>query len=333
MRMSALEVLACPQAGHPLALGSGAEADGEEVREGTLVDGECGRTWPIRGAIPRFAADEGYAASFGEQWNRYRRTQLDRFNGTTISQERFYRGTGWRPEELKGQRILEVGGGAGRFTEVMLDAGAEVYATDRSRAVDACWQNNGPHPDLTVVQADLYASPFRPESFDRVFCYGVLQHTPDVPGAFRRLLPFLRSGGHLAIDVYVVSPGWRHRSRWDAKRLWRPLTRRLPPRLLARIVEWYVPRWLPIDTRLARLPRLGRYLVSIVPCWNYTGLLPLGPDQLREWAILDTFDALAARYDTPQHLPEVRRWFEEARLADIDVRRGGNGILGNARKP
>jgi hypothetical protein len=119
--------------------------------------------------------------------------------------------------------------------------------------------------------------------------------------------------------------------RWSSKFLWRPLTTRLPRAWLRRVVEWYVPRWLPLDTRLARVPRVGRFLTAVVPCWNYTGLLPLSPEELRAWAVLDTFDALSPRYDFPQTLEAARGWCEEAGLVDVDVRPGGNGILINAR--
>jgi SAM-dependent methyltransferase len=296
------------------------------------VDAEHGYRWPIRNYVPCFVDDDGYAGSFGYQWNHYRRTQIDRFNGTSLSADRFYQGTGWDPTELKGQRILEVGCGAGRFTEVMLDAGAEVWATDVSTAVEACWENNGPHANLTVARADLHAGPFQREAFDRIFCFGVLQHTPDPQGAFRALLPFLRPGGHIAVDVYRKVNGLRDIDRYFAKYLWRPLTRRLPPASLRRFVEWYVPRWLPVDNVLRRVPKIGQFLVAVVPCWNYTGALPLTDTQIREWAILDTFDALSARFDLPQTLDQVESWLMEAGLKDVQVRPGGNGILGTARR-
>lgn len=333
MRPNAVDVLACPSTGHPLTIGSVLAEEGGEIREGTLVDPACHQVWPIHHFIPRFVRDGSYTTSFGEQWNRYRRTQIDRFNGTTLSSDRFYAGTQWNADELKGQRILEVGCGAGRFTQVMLDAGAEVYATDYSTAVDACWNNHGPHRNLCVAQADLYVNPFRRESFDRVLCFGVLQHTPDVKRAFMSLLPFLKSGGRLAIDVYARYTELRRISRCVAKYWWRPITKRLPTSLLTRIIEWYVPRWFPVDNVLQRIPKFGRFLVAIIPCWNYTGILPLTPEQIKEWAILDTFDALSARYDLPQTVAEIHAWFEEAGLQDINVRHGGNGILANGRMP
>jgi len=80
--------------------------------------------------------------------------------------------------------------------------------------------------------------------------------------------------------------------------------------------------------------RVLRYAVpAIVPCWNYTGTLPLTPEQIQSWAILDTFDALSPRYDAPQTEATLRAWCEEAGLEEIQIRAAGNGLIGNARKP
>jgi len=269
----------------------------------------------------------GYADSFGEQWNRYRRVQLDSVTGKPLSRTRFFEGTRW-PERLDGERVLEVGCGAGRFTEVLVSTGAEVVAVDASSAVEACRDTVG--DAATVLRADLFDLPFSEESFDRVFCYGVLQHTPDPRAAFLTVARYARPGGHVAADVYRRA---EYVDRWSAKRLWRPLTTRLPRDWLRRGVEWYVPRWLPIDTRLARVRRLGRFLTAVVPCWNYTGLLPLSREELRAWAVLDTYDALSPRYDKPQTLETVREWVAAAGLAAADVRPGGNGILINGQRP
>jgi SAM-dependent methyltransferase len=251
--------------------------------------------------------------------------QLDSVTGKPISRRRLFAGTGW-PERLERERVLEVGAGAGRFTEVLLETGAEVWAVDASSAIDAARANLGEHERLHLAQADLFDLPFERGSFDRVLCYGVLQHTPDPPRAFLTVCEY---GGVIAADVYRRAP---YVDRWSAKTLWRPLTTRLPRTAVRRAVEWYVPRWLPVDTRLARVPKVGRLLTAVVPCWNYTGLLPLDDQELRAWAVLDTFDALTPRYDQPQTLEEVRAWTREARLEDVDVRYGGNGIVINGRR-
>jgi SAM-dependent methyltransferase len=270
--------------------------------------------------------DDGYAESFGDQWNRWRRVQLDSVTGKPLSRARLFEGTHW-PEVLTGQTVLELGCGAGRFTEVLLEAGAEVWAVDASSAVDAARANLGEHERLHLAQADLFDLPFEQGAFDRVLCFGVLQHTPDPR---RALLAASGYGEWLAADVYRMQP---YVDRWSAKTLWRPLTTRLPRDRLRRIVEWYVPRWLPLDTRLARVPKVGRFLTAVVPCWNYTGLYPLDEDELVAWAVLDTFDALSPRYDEPQTLETVEGWAREAGLVDADVRYGGNGIVVTGRRP
>lgn len=325
MRREYISELVCGSGQHKLELKEGAVEEKGELKDGELV---CAAEWftvPIREFVPRFVPNGGYSENFGEQWNRFRRTQIDKFNGTTLSHERFYSGTGWSPAELKGARILEVGCGAGRFTQIMLDAGAQVYSLDLSTAVDACFANNGPRENLCLVQADMYRIPFRRHSFDKVFCYGVLQHTPDPRGSFMSLVPFLKPGGDLAIDVYLK--GWALEP-YKSKYLYRPLTTRMPRELLFRCLRWYIPKWLPMDTLIKRLPLVGRLLGMVIPCWNYR-YLPLSRQQRVEWGILDTFDALAPLYDQPQTLESVNEWFTTAGLEDVRVRVGGNGILGN----
>ena len=285
--------------------------------------------FPVRDGIPRFVAGSDYVESFGEQWNRYRRVQLDSETAKPLTRERFAVGTGWSHADLEGRTVLDAGCGAGRFTEVLLAEGALVWAVDASSAVDACLTNNA-NERLTVAQADLFHLPFPEASFERVFCYGVLQHTPDPRAAFLKLVRYAAPGGWIAMDVYRKLP---YVDRWSSKLLWRPLTKRLPRDALRRLIEWYVPRWLPIDTRLARVPKVGRFLVAAVPCWNYTGLLDLDHDELVAWAVLDTFDALAPTYDKPQTVESVQEWCTAAGLAEVDVRYGGNGVLINARVP
>ena len=319
-----------PDSGLPLVLVAAEEQVGGAIRTGALATEDGSRRYPIREFVPRFVPHDNYARSFGLQWNRFRTVQLDSHTGLTLSKDRFFDTSGWTGEELRGRRVLEAGCGAGRFTEVVLGTGADLYSVDYSDSVEAVLSTIGPHPRLHLAQADLYALPFPVDFFDRIFCYGVLQHTPDPRRALLSLLRHLKLGGRLSIDIYRIRP---YPNRWNSKYLWRPLTRRLRPETLFRIIEWYVPRWLPLDTALSRVPLLGAGVACLIPCWNYTGIFPLSTGQITAWAVLDTFDALSPRYDKPATLGAVRRWFEQAGLTDIEVRRGGNGIVGNGRRP
>jgi SAM-dependent methyltransferase len=303
----------------------------KEIIEGVLKPADGTQPIQIRNGIPRFVDGQGYASNFGLQWNAFRLTQLDSHTGLPLTFNRFWNNTKWKPRELNGSRVLEAGCGAGRFTEIMLDAGCEVVSFDLSGAVDANWQTNREKGQLLVMQADIYDLPLRSNAFDLVFCYGVLQHTPEPERAYQELWKRVRPGGKISIDFYIKFP---YPSPWSTpKYLWRPVTTRMEPDRLLRIVRTYVPFWLPFDTFIKRIPFLGSVLggLTCIPLWNYYNL-PLSPAQKREWAIMDTFDALGARYDSPKTLEEVRAMVTLPDAEKIEVFKGSNGVVANVTK-
>src|SRR5262249_3725584 len=145
--------------------------------------------------------------------------------------------------------------------------------------------------------------PFQPVSFDRVFCFGVLQHTPDVRLAFQRLLEMLRSGGFIALDVYLKRSGLR--GLLSTKRWVRPLARRISPAVLYRLTTAYLRIMWPVTALINRIPRYGRAISWQLLVADYRGAIPLSDALLKEWAILDTFDMLSPRFDQPQTLETI----------------------------
>jgi SAM-dependent methyltransferase len=258
----------------------------------------------------------------------FRKTQLDSYSGHAISADRFWKATGWRPEDIRDQWVLDVGCGAGRFAEVALAAGAKVVALDYSAAVDACYENLEQHANLHVVQGDIYALPFARGFFPFVYSLGVLQHTPNVGRAFAALPPMVAGGGYLCVDYY-----WKRvRTLLHPKYLLRPITKRMSQERLFALLESSIAMLLQLSRVLRRVPVIGRALQRLVPVADYTGIYPLSDSQLREWALLDTFDMLAPRYDRPQTARTVRRWLESAGLEDIAVFHEGH-LVGRGRKP
>ena len=325
MHYDLLDVLACPACGCRLGLTVTGEREAE-IESGSLHCEGCGATYVIESFVPRFVPRENYAGNFGLQWNAFSRTQLDSTTGEPISRERFFAQSGWHPAEMVGRRVLDVGCGAGRFAEVALSTGARVVAIDYSSAVDACRRNLGPNGRLDVVQADVYRLPFGRARFDFVYCFGVLQHTPDVKASFVALRAQLAPGGRIALDVY---PQIALNGLWPKYWL-RPVTRRMRPDRLFVLVSRAVPVLWPVSLALGRVPWIGRKLRHALPVANYDGLLPLTPARLKEWAVLDTFDMLAPAHDHPQSVATVRAWFEEAGLAEYEVFRRGL-VVGRGR--
>jgi SAM-dependent methyltransferase/uncharacterized protein YbaR (Trm112 family) len=327
LKRSLIDWLCCPQCRGVLSLAEGQDGHGE-VETGLLHCSGCQTRYPIVHCIPRFVPSDNYAGSFGFQWKRFQRTQLDSHTTTTISRDRFLRQTGWAPQSLSGATVLDVGCGAGRFAEVALSLGAHVVALDYSEAVDACWQNLYAHPNLHVLQADIYALPCRQQRFDYVYCFGVLQHTPDPHKAFMALPAQLKPGGHIAVDVYPC----RLRNMLHPKYWLRPLTVRLPRATLFRSIERSVPFLLALSRALGQLPTFGPYLRRLVPVAHYDGAYPLNEQQMHEWAVLDTFDWFAPAYDKPQTAQALRSWLSEAWLEDVQVLDCGH-LVGRGRKP
>jgi 2-polyprenyl-3-methyl-5-hydroxy-6-metoxy-1,4-benzoquinol methylase/uncharacterized protein YbaR (Trm112 family) len=328
MRATDLRLLVCPQCRQELRLRSTVSRGAEEVMEGELRCSGCGVEYPLRRGVPRFVPSDNYASSFGLQWTRHAQTQRDSHSGLRLSETRFFEETRW-PHQLAGQVILEVGSGSGRFTEPAASTGAFVVSMDYSQAVDANYQGNGSKPNVLIVQGDVYRMPFRPGSFDKLFCFGMLQHTPDVRGAFMALPPMLKPGGHLVVDVYKKTLA---ATLLATKYYARVLTRRMEPeRLYALTRRWIDLVW-PLSRLISRIPRAGRLINWRLLVADYSAL-GLSDAVLKEWAVLDTFDMLSPRYDSPQTLATLRRWFVEAGLTDIDVHYGYNGIEARARKP
>lgn len=330
MRRDALNTFACPRCERPLRIASVAKEDADvgEIIEGQLKCSSCLGQFPIVRNVVRFVASDSYAASFGFQWNRFDRIQIDKFMQNDLSRDRFYETTGW-PSRLEGQRILEAGCGAGRFTQLAIETGAEVYSFDLSSAVEAAWRNNCRASKLTVFQASIYEIPMRKGTFDKIFCMGVLQHCPDVAGAFRSLLPYLRQGGEIVIDVYE-----KEKFPPSLKYLVRPFVQPLGARRIYRLLCWTIPPALEVKKVLHRIPAIGPRLGALIPIGpvSHAPRLNYTDQELKQVKILSALDMLSPRYDQPQRMEDVKEWFERAGLVEIQLKRGYNGINAKAKR-
>lgn len=287
-----LSVLACPGCGAQLCVeGSDLECAG------------CSQRYPVVDGIPRFApATEGYADSFGYQWNRFRATQLDTVTRVPLSEERFLTETGWSADWLSDKIVLDVGCGAGRFAEVASRHARAVIAMDYSSAVDATRANLVDRPNVHVVQGDVYRLPFRDDAFGGCYCIGVLQHTPDPAAAASALPRVVRPGGRIAVTVYERRP----LTRLNSKYLLRPLTRRMQPPQLLLLVRVAMPVLFVATEVLFRLPALKRVFKHMIPVANYVGERRLSIRERYRWAVVDTLDMLSPRYDEPQTEDQLR---------------------------
>jgi ubiquinone/menaquinone biosynthesis C-methylase UbiE len=107
-------------------------------------------------------------------------------------------------EEAKGKKLLEIGVGLGADHQKFAEAGADLYGIDLTdRAVShtrdrlACF---GLTSSLDLGDAEQLA--FEDETFDTVYSWGVLHHSPDTPKAITEVWRVLKQGGCARIMIY-----------------------------------------------------------------------------------------------------------------------------------
>jgi len=276
-----------------------------------------------------------YTASFGLQWQEFRKTQLDSYTRTTISRDRLTRILGGNMAVVRGKKVLEVGCGAGRFTEVLLEAGAWVLAVDSSDAVKANRLNCGGHANYFVCQGDVTKMPLAGGRFDIVLCVGMIQHTPDPEATIGGLCSQLRPGGMLAIDHYT-----RGRSLRASRRVLRLLLTRMPPKAALWVCRGICGLLWPLHDVLWRgrshwrVNRLRQAFVRLSPVVDYHETYPqLSPELLREWALLDTHDTLTDHYKHFRNTEEIELCLRKCGMQDVVTTYAGNGVEARARRP
>ncbi len=279
---------------------------------GELKDEE-GKAFKIVNGVPRFVEDHNYTDNFGFQWNKFQKTQIDReTKNSNFSKERFFAATGWDKEDLSGKDVLEVGSGAGRFTQIVLDyTKANLYSLDYSDAVSANYKNNCHHGErLKLFQASIYDMPFPDNSFDKVFCFGVLQHTPDFKRSVQSLVNKAKPGGEIVVDFYPIK-GWY--TKISAKYMLRPFTKKMSHEKLLRKIERNANRLIRTYYFFDKL-KMGMIAHRFLPMCDINRTLPanLSKEVLREWVILDTFDMFSPAYDNPQRISRVKKWMQES---------------------
>ena len=117
-----------------------------------------------------------------------------------------------RFDQARGKRVLEIGVGAGSdflqwcrhsdyATGIDLTEVGILLTRERLRLEGVAEER------YTLCTADAEELPFPDNSFDIVYSWGVLHHTPDTAQAFREMLRVLKPGSQMRTMIYHV-PSW-----------------------------------------------------------------------------------------------------------------------------
>lgn len=103
---------------------------------------------------------------------------------------------------FRGQRCLDIGCGAGRWTRTLLALEGDVKSVDVSEHALNSTRRFNPNTE----RLDIFDIPSRPdlhEAFDFVLCWGVVMCTHDPQKAFQNVASTVKPGGSLYIMVYA----------------------------------------------------------------------------------------------------------------------------------
>lgn len=129
----------------------------------------------------------------------YRRVEADRYESYAP----------WMKEVMgfarhAGKRVLEIGPGLGTDHAQFARAGADMYALDLTAAHLEHTRRRFALEGLftRLVRGDAEALPLADASFDVVYSFGVLHHTPDTARAIREIHRVLRPSGLAIVGLY-----------------------------------------------------------------------------------------------------------------------------------
>lgn len=305
MKREFLKLLCCPDCKGEFSLVEKIVEDGE-IREGILRC--CNNSYRITNFVPRFIDSDKYVSSFSFEWKVHKNTQLDSANLNSRmsgqSHRDFEKRVDFPLSELKGKRVLDVGCGVGRFSEIAISYGANLVGIDLSFSVDAAFENMGKAKNANFAQADIFRLPFKEGSFDFVYSFGVLHHTSDCKKAFSAISRLVRQEGKLAIFVYSSY----NKAIVYMSRFWRFFSVRLPKWLLYILSFISIPLYY-----LYKIPVVGNIakMFFVIPMW---------PDW--RWRVLDTFDWYSPKYQSKHTHWEVFNWFKEDGFKNIKIYEG-----------
>lgn len=190
-------------------------------------------------------------------------------------------------KDFRGKTVLEAGCGKGRHSRLVASwQPAAIYSVDLSEAIFLAEANTRQYSNVTCVRANLLELPFPEDSFDIVFCVGVLHHLADPRAGLHELWRVLKPGGTLCLWVYArEGNGW---VVWFVDPIRKGITSRIPTRLLRPLV-WPLSACLyfVLKTIYGPVTRDGEKSATFLPYGAYLGYISKFPFREIDSIVLD----------------------------------------------
>ena len=245
--------------------------------------------------------DDKYVANFGKQWRDHVDIQIDSKNGFNCSKDLLENVIFSDIKYFQDKTVLEIGCGAGRFSEHIIKYAKELILVDLSQAI--FFNVAQESTNCKRIKADFLRL-IPNKKFDVVVCRGVLQHTPSPKESIKKLYEFVKDEGEVIFDIYPPPKIGYFSPKYF---LWRPLFKNL---IEYESCEKFLTDNISLLLKIKRIIRKiffnSRFISDcFLPVYDYKDVLKLNDKQLEQWAVLDTLDGMYAEYENPMSFKRV----------------------------
>lgn len=222
------------------------------------------------------------------------------------------------PKELfkEGFRGLDVGCGSGADMLNIERKGIDMVGVDITDSVFIAKSNllaNNINPK--IAKADVYNLPFKENSFDLVYSFGVMHHLPDPEKAFRELVKFAKNGASVIIYVYerFTERSWIEKiGLWVVTQI-RKITSRMSPQVLylfCLILSPFIWLLFSLPANLLSRLKVTKSLAERFPFRHTTNLFCIKAD---------LFDRFSPPVENRYSKQEIEAWLGRASLDNIGI--------------
>jgi len=188
----------------------------------------------------------------------------------------------------EGDFVLNAGFGNHTLLAALSDIDAHFVGIDIHDKFDIVKQTLANHANIKLVKTDILNMPFKKETFDHIWCSGVLHHNENPRKCFDKLVSVLKKNGHIYILVYTTE---------------------FSPYLELRKI--FKNSYKLSDKNLLRLSYLLAALISIPVLAKR--MIKKGKFHFKQ-IVFSTYDSLSPRYLYRIPEQEIKKWFEENNL-------------------
>ena len=317
MKEDLLNILACPSCKGDLSLKI-EDGDMKYVKKGFFNCVNCKYEYQIVEDIPYFASSIAHKG-VRNQFETYSYWFEALHNKQSIIDDecfsKFHNSIRLEPKEFKEKVVLDAGCGNGRFSYVVSNYEPKLLVSfDISRGLNKAREailEDNPSAKIAFIQGDLTCPPFKKNSFDIAFSWGVTHHTPDTKKTFCTISDLINLEGKLGIFVYPFNPIYDYRKQYLG--------------LIAYLRSYLLIK--PFRFICSRLP-VWLVLLIFQPIYYFERLIGFGifgnhgppPNKFeKDRYFRVVVDRFKTRYASEHTLEEIIKWFTDKNYNELKV--------------